>query len=234
MVRNLAARFCEASSLQDWTLTLNVLNCFKDYKRLIHILNHILIWLGPSRWNSLWNNNTVETLYSTIYYSKYFIELNFDKSTQYLALWTHKRHPYLALSGELWSVFYEYFNRNWSCYKGFLLYMMSVLCSQYHACWWSGDFRSQGISRHGIDPQSRNIPSPASEELQWLYHSEIWQTPRQHCCRGVCQISEWWDDKLLSCNWAFTISGCGTTYSLVNRAPNSILHNHPYLVFFLS
>ena len=36
---------------------------------------------------------TVETLYSTIYYSKYFKELNFDKSTQYVALWTHKRHP---------------------------------------------------------------------------------------------------------------------------------------------
>ena len=36
---------------------------------------------------------TVETLYNTIYYSKYFIELNFDKSTQYVALWTHKRHP---------------------------------------------------------------------------------------------------------------------------------------------
>ena len=36
---------------------------------------------------------TVETLYSTIYNSKYFIELNIDKSTQYVALWTHKRHP---------------------------------------------------------------------------------------------------------------------------------------------
>ena len=33
-----------------------------------------------------------------------------------------KDTPYLALSGELWSVFYEYFNRNLSCYKGFLLY----------------------------------------------------------------------------------------------------------------
>ena len=29
---------------------------------------------------------TVETLYSTIYNSKYFIELNIDKSTQYVAL----------------------------------------------------------------------------------------------------------------------------------------------------
>ena len=34
-----------------------------------------------------------------------------------------KDTPYLALSGELWNVFYEYFNRNWSCYKGFLLYV---------------------------------------------------------------------------------------------------------------
>ena len=36
---------------------------------------------------------TVKTLYSTIYHSKYFIELNIDKFTQYVALWTHKRHP---------------------------------------------------------------------------------------------------------------------------------------------
>ena len=37
-----------------------------------------------------------------------------------------KDTPYLALSGELWSVFYEYFNRNWPCYKGFLLYYMCI------------------------------------------------------------------------------------------------------------
>ena len=35
-----------------------------------------------------------------------------------------KDTPYLALSGELWSVFYEYFNRNWPCYKEFLLYRL--------------------------------------------------------------------------------------------------------------
>ena len=44
-----------------------------------------------------------------------------------------KDTPYLALSGELWSVFYEYFNRNWSCYKGFLLYLQCLLF-QYHCC----------------------------------------------------------------------------------------------------
>ena len=43
-----------------------------------------------------------------------------------------KDTPYLALSGELWSVFHEYFNRNWSCYKGFLLYvcMCVPVCRQ--------------------------------------------------------------------------------------------------------
>ena len=40
---------------------------------------------------------TVETLYSTIYYSKYFIELKFDKSTQYIAFWTlHNISPFRA------------------------------------------------------------------------------------------------------------------------------------------
>ena len=37
-----------------------------------------------------------------------------------------KDTPYLALSGELWSVFYEYFNRNWPCYKGFVLYSFDI------------------------------------------------------------------------------------------------------------
>ena len=77
-----------------------------------------VLWVGPF---SGYFSDTVETLYSTIYYSKYFIELNNDKSTQYVPFELTKDTPYLALSGELWSVFYEYFNRNWSCYKGFLL-----------------------------------------------------------------------------------------------------------------
>ena len=50
-------------------------------------------WVFPRNSQLSWITYTVETLYSTIYYSKYFIEINFDKSTQYVALWTHKRHP---------------------------------------------------------------------------------------------------------------------------------------------
>ena len=44
-------------------------------------------------------------------------------------------------------------------------YMLSVLNSQYHTCWCTGDFRSQCIIRHGIDSKTRIILSPASEEL---------------------------------------------------------------------
>ena len=51
-------------------------------------------WVALTWWKIQYqDSSTVETLYSTIYYSKYFIELNFDKSTQYVALWTHKKHP---------------------------------------------------------------------------------------------------------------------------------------------
>ena len=49
-----------------------------------------------------------------------------------------KDTPYLALSGELWSVFYEYFNRNWSCYKGFLLYVIV----RFKTC---GKYRCEGM-----------------------------------------------------------------------------------------
>ena len=46
-----------------------------------------------------------------------------------------KDTPYLALSGELWSVFYEYLNRNWSCYKGFLLYVYILAKQLIEVVW---------------------------------------------------------------------------------------------------
>ena len=52
-------------------------------------------------------------------------------------------------------------------------YMLPILQWQFHACWCTGDFRSQCISRHGINPQSRNIPFAASEELRDLIRSQI-------------------------------------------------------------
>ena len=89
--------------------------------------------------------HTVETLYSTIYYSKYLIELNIDNLHYMLPFELTKDTPYLALSGELWSVFYEYFNRNWSCYKGFLLYKIySRFSHSYH--WCLTDSRTRGMN----------------------------------------------------------------------------------------
>ena len=95
---------------------------------------------------------------------------------------------YLALTSEQWGVCCEDLGEDWPNYNGSALYSHFIthlgFCStkvdQIHngttldvaypilsiqclLC--PGDFRSQGISRHGIDPQSLNIPSPASKEL---------------------------------------------------------------------
>ena len=63
---------------------------------LFHPVTHPSVCLSihlPPDLFPLYNfSNTVETLSSMIYYSKYFIELHIDKSTQYVVLWTHKRH----------------------------------------------------------------------------------------------------------------------------------------------
>ena len=74
-----------------------------------------------------------------------------------------KDTPYLALSGELWSVFYEYFNRNWSCYKGFLLYFIhsqSVASSaiQHHRSGLSHAAKpltEQMVTCHQLDTQEQ-------------------------------------------------------------------------------
>ena len=47
------------------------------------------------------------------------------------------------------------------------LYMLPILCCQFHSCWCPGDLRTRGINKHGIDTISRNILFLASEELIW-------------------------------------------------------------------
>ena len=48
--------FVVKNDVCNWLLALNMLNCLKDYKRLIHILSWIC--LGLSRWNYFRNSNT--------------------------------------------------------------------------------------------------------------------------------------------------------------------------------
>ena len=86
----------------EWVIkTLNMLSCFKNYGRYIHISYHILDFVQQKR-------------------TKFTVE-----------------QPY----------------------------MLHILYCQYHIC----SSCRQGISSHGIDPQSRNILSRASEELMTGY-----------------------------------------------------------------
>ena len=85
-------------------------------------------------------------------------------------------------------------------------YILPVLHNEYHACWCSGDFRNLCISRHGIDTQSRNITSPASEELRgilyivgsvWLRSTSHWKrckwtnciNPREHIWHSLSEFT---------------------------------------------
>ena len=90
-----------------------------------------------------------------------------------------KDTPYLALSGELWSVFYEYFNRNWSCYKGFLLYPIALHtspilllhrpCCRWGAVWWARTevavwLLQSADSQPGSSPTGdNNVPMKATD-----------------------------------------------------------------------
>ena len=67
-----------------------------------------------------------------------------------------KDTPYLALSGELWSVFYEYFNRNWSCYKGFLLYYKLKSYDE----WWVYSIEKNDNIKHYMRNSTRSGPRP--------------------------------------------------------------------------
>ena len=73
----------------------------------------------------------METFHSTIYYSKYFIELNIDESTQYVALGTHKRHPIPRPFGQAMECLMSTSTEIDSVIKGFY-----CMCKLIHQCVW--------------------------------------------------------------------------------------------------
>ena len=81
-------------------------------------------------------------------------------------------------------------------------YVLPILYCQCHACWCTGDFRSQCISRHGIDLQSRNIPSLASEELKSILFLTDWGWVTHVCVSKLTIIVS---DNDLSPGWHQTI-----------------------------
>ena len=44
-----------------------------------------------------------------------------------------------------------------------------------------------------LTARSREVSKPRDSSLNFSIRSEIWQVPRQRCCRGACQISERYD-----------------------------------------
>ena len=98
-----------------------------------------------------------------------------------------KDTPYLALSGELWSVFYEYFNRNWSCYKGFPLYIQPAWCHTpswprniyNHFC--GGTYQPYAGIRIVFDTgicNSLSFPNKPTQGM-WLIHGSKQQNENQ-------------------------------------------------------
>ena len=45
-----------------------------------------------------------------------------------------------------------------------------------------------------LTARSREVSKPRDSGLNFSNRSEIWQVPRQRCCRGACQISERYDN----------------------------------------
>ena len=76
--------------------------------------------------------------------------------------------------------------------------ILCVLHIQYHACWCSGDFRSQVISRHDTDPQGGNIPG-TSLLTHWGAYKR--QLNNHHCFRSWLvawsapspYLNQWWN-----------------------------------------
>ena len=89
-------------------------------------------------------------------------------------------------------------------------YMLSVLHSQYHACWCSSDFRSQGISRNGIHPKAGMEYSISS--IRRVNHCPIAFLFRKH--KNVF-ISQYWDG-----------SGSWNLSSWKTRSHSSCSQNH--------
>ena len=96
--------------------------------------------------------------------------------------------------------------------------MLSALHSQYHACWCTGDLRSQCISRHGIDPQTGIFP------LQHRLWKTLWV--RIWLFVGLCVFKS----KLIAALWCIYAS----MNWLINGSDNSLSPTSGLLTGFCS
>ena len=67
--------------------------------------------------------------------------------------------------------------------------------------------------------RSREVSKPWDLYVELSDRSEIWQPPRQHCCRCACQISKWSFQLPISRLRDFTRSYSETSYQILKRCP---------------
>ena len=106
--------------------------------------------------------------------------------------------------------------------------MLSVLHSQYHACWFSDDFMSQGISRHGIDPPNQeyfissikrvNGWGCSSPSPQVIIRDDIDYTRNRLLSSKLFQWSE------SHINPGMTVRYCYKFTFLKNKSAHKVLH----------
>ena len=171
-------------------LTLNMVNCFKDYRRHIHHLNHIL-HLASFRSLKLTHWGRV----THICVNKLTItgsDNGLSPDWRQAIIWTDAGILSIGplgtkLSEILIAIHIFSFKKmhlkmsSGKCRPCCLglnvltpkqLYILPLLHSQYHFSWYSGDFRSRSIIRHGFDPQRWNILLPSSEELRYWHERQ--------------------------------------------------------------
>ena len=74
---------------------------------------------------------------------------------------------------------------------------VAILYWPYLTCWCPGDLRRQGISRHGIDQISQDIPSRASDEFSLTHITKVdTELPLTNLVipqRTIIQPPSWWN-----------------------------------------
>ena len=60
--------------------------------------------------------------------------------------------------------------------------------------YWNGAWAPSQYPKRRLIVRSREVSKPRDLYLELSNRSEIWQAPRQRCCRSACQISKRCDD----------------------------------------
>ena len=154
--------------LAQYVLTLNMLNCFKDYLKCIRISYQSWILFNRRRLNSQWSKPTCCLSYTdNTVHADALVTLGARASAgivltskakifhlEHQKSWCKSDITPLLIHWSFVSFFFNplraiFFRENINIYLHFMSFLL--LQYQYHGCWCPGDARSQGISNHDIN-----------------------------------------------------------------------------------